>query len=121
VPLLIYMGFMWYLSSKPPISSSFFKFPFADKLAHFAEYLLFGYLLARALSPGRASEGKVLIGVTVAFLALVWGFIDELHQSFIPMRDVSSLDIVADCIGAAAGGSLRLLTHSEHGELGNKV
>jgi VanZ family protein len=35
--------------------------------------------------------------------ALVYGITDEIHQSFVPMRDASMYDVMADSIGSFVG------------------
>ena len=40
-------------------------------------------------------------GSLIAFL--VYGITDEIHQSFVPMRDASAFDIFADGLGSFAG------------------
>lgn len=70
-----------------------------DKVAHFGAYAVLGLLVARALLPIRQLSvlGIAFIGIAV-FAAL-----DELHQNWIPGRDASIADWVADISGAIAG------------------
>jgi VanZ family protein len=36
-------------------------------------------------------------------LASIYGITDEIHQSFVPMRDTSVFDVFADGLGSFAG------------------
>jgi len=88
------MGLIWFFSGRPggdlPLPGGW------DKPAHAAEYALLGYFLARGLGGGRAA----LLGI---FLAVGYGVLDEFHQSFVPGRYPSGLDLLADAFGAGAG------------------
>lgn len=77
------------------------SFPHADKLVHAAVYAVLGALVAVALGRGRPLPARAA-GLALA-LAVAYGVSDELHQGFVPGRDVSLLDLVADTVGAAAG------------------
>ncbi len=70
-----------------------------DKVAHFSVYAVLGALVARAIWPVRAKRR-----LAVAALALgLFGAIDEWHQNFIPGRDASLADWLADSSGALVG------------------
>ncbi len=61
-----------------------------DKLAHFATYAVLATLLVRSG-----------LSQALAFLlAVVYGAGDEWHQSFVPGRDASGFDLLADAAGA---------------------
>ena len=70
-----------------------------DKLVHGGLYLILGLSLAW----GRGRTGS---GVPVVLLLLIgvgYGALDEWHQSFVPGRDVSVGDWVADSAGVILG------------------
>lgn len=78
------------------------------KLAHVTEYAVFALLVFRALDrPGRAATA-VALGA-LAFCA-VYASLDELHQSFVPSRGASPVDVALDTFGAALGLAVRLAT-----------
>lgn len=72
-------------------------------IGHFAEYLLFGAVLANALRlhvpPRRA-------GVLASVAASLYGVTDEIHQIFVPLRSCDpadwTVDTAAACLGAIA-------------------
>jgi VanZ family protein len=74
-----------------------------DKIAHIAEYAVFGFLVARAVL---GSSGKIP-AVTLVFMAFIigtlYGITDEFHQYFTPSRAVSFLDLLSDSIGSFLG------------------
>jgi VanZ family protein len=104
LPALAYMALIWWLSSIP-IELPLPSIPWRDKLAHVIEYGLLGLLVARAvrgtwplLQPARA----VLVA---ALITAGWGYLDELHQAFVPGRDANAFDLLADAIGAVLGAA----------------
>ena len=97
------MALMWFLSSRSGDEIQMPPIPFLDKVLHFLEYLIFGFLLARVISLPERRKSRIRLFISVVAIALIWGAIDELHQSFVPLRDASLFDLIADCIGAGVG------------------
>jgi len=93
--------------------SSFSKLPEAppritDKHAHVAVYAVLGALLVRALSGATWAGVTTPVAVAAAAVAALYGLSDELHQYFVPGREVSTADLIADGLGAVlAAGALR--------------
>ena len=69
------------------------------KLGHLAEYAILAALWFRTLYSGRRlpsmSSALAALAISVA-----WAIVDEVHQSFVPSRIGSSLDVVLDSTGA---------------------
>lgn len=104
-PLCGYAGLIFYLSSQPHPEEDLPSFVglFSDKILHGIEYAVFGGLCYRALRWGtNESWGSAALPLAVLFASL-YGISDEVHQSFVPFREPSWLDWVADTIGATAG------------------
>lgn len=80
------------------------------KLAHVTEYAVLALLVFRALARPERSAGALAFGA-LAFCA-VYASLDELHQSFVPSRGASPLDVALDTFGAALGIAVRLATRS---------
>jgi VanZ family protein len=70
-----------------------------DKHEHFTIYFILGLTLVRALSGGRLTGVTLRTVLIAALLASLYGVSDEFHQSFVPGRDSSALDWVADTTG----------------------
>ncbi|MCO5144258.1 MAG: VanZ family protein [Oligoflexia bacterium] len=96
-----YMGVIFYWSHQPTIPLPQ-KFAHQDKVMHFFAYFILGFLIANAYQSGTIKK-RFWVALTVASL---YGFSDEVHQYFIPGRDTSFLDWLADTAGAYAGAAL---------------
>ena len=71
-----------------------------DKLQHVLAYMVLGLLLFRAcvISPiARTSPYRLSL-----LLGALYGAFDEYHQGFVPGRDMSALDWLADVLGLIA-------------------
>ncbi len=91
-----YAGFIFYLSEQPQLPST----PGGDKTAHVVAYAVLGGLLAWALAPRWPAGWRT---VAAALLAAAYGVFDEWHQSFVPGRDASGADMLADLVGSVFG------------------
>jgi len=72
-----------------------------DYLFHFVEYSILGFLLFRSITSDESLAfhplyGSLLVGISFAIL-------DEFHQSFVPGRHMSSIDMLFDSIGILFG------------------
>ena len=79
-----------------------------DKLMHAGAYAVLAALSAWALTGGRprSATGPVLLAAWM--ISTAYGATDEWHQSFVPGRDCSAADLLADALGAlAAAGAIR--------------
>ena len=94
--LFLVAGAIYYLSSQPALPTPPL-FPHQDKLFHFVEYSALGF----ALYINRDSWGKRPLALMVLLL-LAYALSDEIHQSFVPGRDCSALDLAADAAGGLA-------------------
>lgn len=98
-PVLLYAALIVYLSSRSSLPSVRFN----DKVMHFGEYAVLAFLINRALLQlfPRWRVRQTTLGA-VAFASL-FGVTDEIHQYFVPNRDASIYDVVADVAGSAFG------------------
>ncbi len=101
-PVLFLLGLLFYLSSLPGLPLHI-RFP--DKVAHFIAYGILAVSWVRALHGGFV---QLRPGTTALALALTiaYGASDEYHQSFVPGRDASLLDLLADALGALSCAAL---------------
>ncbi|MDH5672593.1 MAG: VanZ family protein [Myxococcales bacterium] len=103
-PPIAYMVLIWIGSSlSNPVSVE--SLPFRDKGVHALEYAILAVLLARALAGGPARRSPLKCALLALVLAVGWGYLDELHQAFVPSRDASLLDVLADALGASLGST----------------
>ena len=106
VPVILYIGFIFWLSSAPRSIPGIKQFPWLDKVFHFAEYAPLGTLLIRAFrrSFTQMPRGQAQL---FSFLQALWiGILDEWLQRRIPLRVSSPWDTFWDCVGAVAGQQL---------------
>lgn len=76
----------WLLPDNPP------PWLAIDKVAHFMIYATLGFFTVKA-HPHRPYP--------VFMFCLVYGLSDEIHQTFIPLRQFELLDLLADALGSA--------------------
>ena len=105
-PLVGYAGVIFFLSaqSHPEEQLSLFLLKeVSDKVLHAVEFGILALLCYRAFrwaaGPVVARQALVLAIVT----ASVFGITDEVHQFFVPFRESSWQDWLADTIGAVIG------------------
>jgi len=72
-----------------------------DKLAHASAYGILGFLALRACHAGILPL-RALPATLALLLSIGYGALDELHQRFVPGRDASVEDWIADALGAGA-------------------
>ncbi|MDB5037790.1 MAG: putative rane protein [Bacteriovoracaceae bacterium] len=73
------------------------------KCGHITEYAILASLLFRALTivSQESSEKQFKVKIAIAFLlSAFYAMSDEFHQSFIPSRTASLIDVSIDCFGA---------------------
>ena len=111
--LSVWAGAIWYGSSLGLGTSSPFTLFGVDKLGHATEYAILGLLAANALAtvrsalqPGSLPLADVWQGAVL--LTALWGWIDEIHQFWVPGRQTDPLDFVADVIGGCLGAWIAL-------------
>ena len=93
-PVVAWAALIFALSSVPDLGTGLGGWDLVlRKLAHAAEYAVLGALLLRATArPGLAFVLGTLYAVS-----------DEVHQSFVPGRMGSVLDVALDTVGVAIG------------------
>ena len=119
VPLLAFCGAV-------VLSSSLGTFPFSvppllgplpmDKVAHFIEYLVLGFLAVRLFFGGVGGllgSAEALV-ITVLF-GLFFGAMDEVHQYSVPGRSVELSDLGTDLAGVVISGTVYTLLRYRSG------
>jgi VanZ family protein len=93
-PVVLWAGLIFGLSSAPDLGTGLGTWDLVlRKIAHFCEYAIFGFLLARAL-------GRDLVAVAAG---VAYAGTDELHQHFVAGRHAAFRDVAIDAAGVVAG------------------
>jgi VanZ family protein len=101
LPVILYLIFIFVLSSIPGRNLPEIKFELSDKIAHFLVFsllcLLFFYSLKNQYKYVKlhnfAPEFALLF-------TTIYGITDEIHQYYTPNRSADILDVAADFLGA---------------------
>lgn len=109
VVMLAWAGVIFYLSSRSHVAVT--DDPLWDvltrKTAHFVVFGVLAYLAATVARVFKAPSPAV-IGFVVA---VVYGALDEVHQSFVVGRSAQVVDVLIDGLGALAGAGLWWWVH----------
>ncbi len=120
----IYAVFLFYLSSlsttpEPPAPGFLYEFArqleawglqfllyplyyvykYPDKFVHVLLYLGFGLLLNLTLKRAKSSRMSKYAAPLAILIGTIYAITDEFHQSFVPYRTASALDLYADFLG----------------------
>ncbi|MFC7786701.1 MULTISPECIES: VanZ family protein [unclassified Rossellomorea] len=97
----LYMILIWILSSNP--DDAVIRFPdnqldrFIKESLHLIEFgILYGLFVIALLAHGKL---RFTLNFTVALISIFYGFVDEIHQSFVPYRSATLIDAAKDLIG----------------------
>jgi len=102
LPLIAYCAVI-YIQPSYPSPEILPSFDFSDKLFHFVAYAALGILFYRAYQTLPIKHNFQLIVLLSMISASLYGVSDEIHQSFVPYRDGSFSDVIADVLGAVCG------------------
>jgi VanZ family protein len=100
--LLVWAGIIFLLSSFPDPPGP--RGPeWQSYAAHTVEYAVFGFLAAGLVAAVRPSAPTWRVALVAWLLAVLYGLSDEFHQSFVPGRHASLVDVAFDALGAGIG------------------
>lgn len=74
-----------------------------DKVIHLSEYMIFGFLLCRAVNASVKFDSLLKLSMVILLGSLMYGLSDEFHQMFVVGRSSSLLDVLADACGGFLG------------------
>ena len=101
-PVVLWAGMIFALSAVSTFPQAVAPLFRLDKLAHAGEYVVLAFLIARAFS-GTTTTARIVVRALTIVLTIAYGVSDEWHQSFVPGRTVSGLDLLADTTGGVLG------------------
>ncbi len=100
VPLIAVMGIIFFLSNQPGDSLDLPDIPDLDKGLHCIVYGVLALSALFAVPEYKYQANPFWVSLLVVLFCLLYGISDEFHQSFIPGRFPTVLDLLADTIGA---------------------
>jgi len=110
LPALIWAALIFCLSHQSRLPT--FGDGVPDSMAHMGEYFIFSLTLGWGSTSGFKRKMSIQESGLILLIAVLYGFSDEYHQSFIFGRNATIEDVVADGLGALIGvfGSWFLLS-----------
>lgn len=93
------MALIYYFSSLSGVPIPLL-FSSQDFFLHIIEYSVLSYLLSSAFVTTGSRRG---IHVYALLITVLYGATDELHQAFVPLRDPSLFDLIANAVGGWLG------------------
>ncbi|MCA1060913.1 VanZ family protein [Rossellomorea aquimaris] len=97
----LYMILIWIMSGNP--DDAVLRLPnegldrFIKESLHLVEFgILYGLFVIALLAHGKL---QFTLNFAGALIAIFYGFIDEIHQSFVPYRSSTMIDAAKDLIG----------------------
>jgi VanZ family protein len=96
------MGIIFYFSSLEGADLPSLPL-YSDKVIHFAIYIFLAFLAS--LSFRKSGVKRYVFLLSFSFTVL-YGITDEIHQLYVPDRDVAIADIIANSAGALSGSYL---------------
>ncbi len=104
LPALLWAAVIFAVSSIPDLSAPELGIKFGDKIIHFFEYFILGFLTAYAVS--KQTERIWMVFIISAAVSGVYGILDEIHQLFVPGRSTEGFDMLADVLGSILAAAI---------------
>jgi VanZ family protein len=97
--MIVVMGTIFFLSSKTNDELSLPAIEGLDKILHGIAYGTLAITMMFAFSPEFSRRRSLTVMLLTIAGVLLYGVSDEFHQSFVPGREVSAMDVLADVCG----------------------
>lgn len=101
VPFLGASMTLYWLSSIPELVTPDLGFTWQDKFYHVIAYSVYGVATALAVIAIKDDQRVPRLRLLTLIVAMTFAASDEIHQSFVPGRDGSIYDWVADLVGVS--------------------
>lgn len=108
LPPVLYAALIIVVSTYSSATPPSLGVQWADKIYHFAEYFIFGLLIFRAFPTVHLSPKRVRYYTLLFLFGLAYAALDERVQYYIPNRDSSPYDWMADAVGYTLAGAIFL-------------
>lgn len=102
LPVLLWAGFIFWVSSLPGYDIPPL-FPYQDVIFHIVVYAILGVLIIRALRTYCPKLHNFRYIYFTFLVCLIYAIGDEFHQSFIPYREATIVDVWFDSLGSGIG------------------
>jgi len=112
LPPVLFAALIIFVSTMSSVSPPSLGVTWTDKIYHFGEYFVYGLLIFRAFPNVNRSPKRMLYYVLLFLFGLAYGAIDERVQYYVPNRDSSPYDWMADAIGYTVAGIVFLVVRS---------
>jgi VanZ family protein len=112
LPPVLYAALIILVSTISSASPPSLGVQWGDKIYHSGEYFVFGLLIFRAFPNVQQSPRRVLYYALLFLFGLTYAAIDERVQYYVPNRDSSPYDWLADVIGYTVAGIAFLVVRS---------
>jgi VanZ family protein len=96
-PFVVAAALWWSSSQTPTGTSAGWAWSVAHNGMHVVAYAVLAAAAWFALAPRARPRGALIVWA----LTVLYGIVDEVHQSHVPGRDASIADVVSDALGAA--------------------
>lgn len=107
IPVLCWCFLIFYLSGIPNLKTEFGFWDFIlRKCAHMAEYAILFLLSRRAFGESLTAHRARTQTIAAFLFTVLYAASDEFHQSFVPTRGPSVVDVGIDTVGAGLGLAL---------------
>lgn len=105
LPTLLFAVLIFVVSSIPDLDTPDLGFEMEDKVYHFLEYFIFGFLLSRS---GHALQSRLKYPLfwMVFLTGTLYAASDEIHQYFVPGRECDVRDFAVDVVGIVLGQTI---------------
>ncbi len=107
-PVIVYAAVISLASSVNPSATTGVE----GNVFHPVEFAGLAFCAQLAAHKGAAPRPQWRRIIWVALFCVAFGIADELHQSFVPRRACTALDVGLDALGATAGTLVYLATHA---------
>ncbi len=106
LPALMFAALIIFVSTRTNVSPPSLGVDWSDKIYHFGEYFVYAFLIFRAFPQVHRSPQRTSLYVLLFLFGIAFGGFDERVQYYIPNRDSSPFDWMADSIGYCTAGVL---------------